>query len=311
MLYSCFNFSVCSDIDLPELTPLEQRVGLDPQVTVRVGVVPTFLPGSTSGTHQLQVSDEGALLTVAGTGRYLIRGGEEIIVEPEEGASERNLRLFLLGSAFGVLCQQRGLLLLHANAIVADGAAHAFAGPSGAGKSTLAAHFSRRGYEVLSDDVCAIDFDGDGSPIAWPGLPRLKLWGDALDSFGWERADLDPAIEGWDKYHVPISTRIRGSVPFRRLYLLNWSTMEKGGAITKVTGAGVMGALIDQTYRAKYLKPLGLMQRHFAQCTAVAEAIEVFHASRARGFDVFESEARHLEQHVFRQAHSGEESAWN
>ena len=113
------------------------------------------------------------MLTVDGVGRYLVRGGAEILVDAAGGAAERDVRLFLLGSALGILCHQRGLLPLHANAVVANGAAYAFAGHSGAGKSTLAAHFAQAGYEILCDDVCVISFDEAGQPLAWPGLPRL------------------------------------------------------------------------------------------------------------------------------------------
>ena len=43
-------------------------------------------------------------------GRYRIEAGNRITVESEPGVPERNVRLFLLGSAFGVLLHQRGLL---------------------------------------------------------------------------------------------------------------------------------------------------------------------------------------------------------
>ena len=49
-------------------------------------------------------------------------------IDPENdftapGASSRNVRVFLLGSAFGALLHQRGLLPLHANAVEVDGRA--------------------------------------------------------------------------------------------------------------------------------------------------------------------------------------------
>ena len=205
-----------------------------------------------------------------------MNGGREIVVDPIPGGSERDLRLFLLGSALGILCHQRGLLPLHANAIVVDETAIAFAGHSGAGKSTLAAHFQRAGYEVLCDDVCVIGFE-DGKPFAWPGLPRLKLWGDAASAFGHETAGLDPAIEGMDKYHVPMSASgAARPIPFRRLYILGRTEGDAPGRIERLRGQEAMAAVMSQTYRGAYIAPLGLAARHFGQCAALLSHAEIY-----------------------------------
>lgn len=301
-LYEFVNLLVRSVMPLPELamasphalTDGDQREVID----VVCGPLPETLPDARTIAHGLQVAGDSVLLTVEATARYLVRGGREIVIDPIPGGSERNLRLFLLGSALGILCHQRGLLPLHANAIVVDGQAIAFAGHSGAGKSTLAAHFERAGYEVLCDDVCALSFDADGLPSAWPGLPRLKLWGDAAEAFGHRRDDLDQAIEGMDKYHVPLTARPRARpVPFRRLYLLRQAEDGVGG-VTRLLGRDAMEAVMGQTYRAQYLEPMGLRARHFALCAALLSRVEVFAASRVWGYDVFDTEARRLERHV-------------
>jgi hypothetical protein len=165
IFYSCFNFRLRSEVPLRELAAADDPADTRPIVDVRIAAVPENLPEGGPQLHGVQVAGDEALLTVTGTGRYLVRGGQKILVDPIEGVAERMIRLFLLGSALGILCHQRGLLPLHANAVVIDGAACAFSGKSGAGKSTLAAYFSRAGYPVLCDDVCVIGFDPDGAPV--------------------------------------------------------------------------------------------------------------------------------------------------
>ena len=230
--YPCFDFLLRSQIALPELVAGEARDPAVPIVDIRIAPLPETLPGTHTIGHGLQVSDDAVLLTVNKIARFLIRGGNEIVVDPMDGAAERNVRLFLLGSALGVLCHQRGALLLHANAIVAADGAFAFAGDSGAGKSTLAAHFERAGYEILCDDVCMIRFDDGGQPFAWPGLPRLKLWGDAAEAFGYDRGALDVAVDGMDKYHVPFARRIASRpIAFRRLYVLEQAEAGAAGSL--------------------------------------------------------------------------------
>jgi hypothetical protein len=179
--YSCFGLHIRSEMTLPELGSRYQdaEAAAGPAIDIKLGPVPLELPDSHRNLRSMQVADGTVQLNVHDVARYRIRDGREITVEPEPDSTQRNVRLFLLGSAIGVLCHQRGLLPLHANAIVANGSAVAFVGGSGAGKSTLAAHFSRAGYQVLCDDICVVSCDESGRPFAWPGLPRLKLWQEA------------------------------------------------------------------------------------------------------------------------------------
>ena len=297
-LYSCFDFRLRSEIQLRELTPAGPG-GATPLVEVRLGRVPEVLPGSPPEQAGIQSAGDEVLLTVAGTARYLVRGGREIVVDPAPGGSERNVRLFLLGSALGILSHRRGLLPLHANAVVAEGGAYAFGGHSGAGKSTLAAHFAREGYEILCDDVCAISIADDGTPLAWPGLPRLKLWSDAVKAFGHDSGSLDQAVEGLDKYHVPLADAgAAHAVPFRRLYLLARTEAGEQPAISRLYGQRAMVGVMEHTYRSGYLGPMRLTAQHFRLCAALLRRAEVYEARRDWGYDVFAREAEVFERHI-------------
>jgi hypothetical protein len=82
------------------------------------------------------------------------------------------------------------------------GRACLFIGRSGAGKSTLAAWFHDRGHRVLADDVCAISLDG-GKAMAMPGVPRLRLWKDAVERSGRSTDSFERSFDGHDKFDVP------------------------------------------------------------------------------------------------------------
>ncbi|MEP7356665.1 MAG: hypothetical protein ABI847_05455, partial [Anaerolineales bacterium] len=146
---------------------IEMRAAIPAQPATRVAIEP-----------------DTATLEIAGAGRYMVRGGCQIEVAPERTAPTGTLELFLFGSAWGLLCYQRGLLPLHASVVELDGGAVAFCGPSGAGKSTLVAGLVRRGRRLLGDDLCRCDVAGDGAPRVWPSLPRLKLWRATLAALG-------------------------------------------------------------------------------------------------------------------------------
>jgi hypothetical protein len=147
--------------------------------------------------------------------------------------------------------------------------------------------------------VWVLSFDAEGRAFAWPGLPRLKLWGDAASAFGHDTATLDRAMEGMDKYHVPIAeTGAARAIPFRRLYVLGRTEGAASGRIERLRGQDAMETVMAQTYRGAYLAPMGLTGRHFAQCAALLASAEIYSASRAWGFDIFQREAARLEEHV-------------
>src|SRR4051812_25201168 len=192
--YQLFGLTVRSEIQLPELFLTTGKV--DPDVTIRRASFTevTSEPG-------LQADRSGLVLTIPDVARYRIEGGREIVVDSGPEVPERNVRLYLLGSAFGALLHQRGLLPLHANAIEVEGKAVAFMGASGSGKSTLAAWFHDRAHRIVADDVCVLRFDELGGAMAQPGLPRLRLWDEALEATGRNAADFSRSYVGDESYN--------------------------------------------------------------------------------------------------------------
>lgn len=249
------------------------------------------------------VEGDALILSVADVARYRIAGGREIVIDPHPGVSERNLRVYLLGSAMGALLHQRGLLPLHANAVAFEGKAVAFLGHSGAGKSTLAAWFAARGHQVLCDDVCAIRFDESGATFALPGVPRLRLWQDALARLGREASDYERSFDGQEKYDVPVAgARPDGPLPLGACYLLAGAPGGDGEpdfeGISRLAARGALEALMANTYRGAFVRRIGGSERHMRQCLAIARTIPVYRADRRWGEEAFEAQAEQLAQHV-------------
>lgn len=276
--YSVFGLRVRSELALPELFPVNGEGDAD--VTIRLGSIGD--PQQEEGLHAV----EGALLfVISKVGRYRIADGGEILVEPAPGAPERNVRLYLLGSAFGALLHQRGLLPLHANAVEIDGRAVAFMAESGGGKSTLAAWFHDRGYRVIADDVCVIHFD-EGRPHAAPGLPRLRLWLEALEFTGRDRSGYHRSYvaesESFDKFDVPINSAaaVQSHVPLSAVYLL-----DRGGgfSITELTGVAAIEAVFANTYRGSYVSAANGEESHWLSAVRLVQETPVYCVSREWG----------------------------
>jgi hypothetical protein len=286
--------TIASDLLLPELPFSDPGRGID--VTVRLGEVTPELEGAEL-VAPFVVARPGALLIDYAQGRFLVTDGCDITIQPGAGTPESDVRAYLLGSAIGAILHQRGLFPLHANAVVIDGRATAFAGPSGAGKSTLAAFFQARGLHVLSDDVCALKIDRSGQIVATPGIPRIKLCSDTLAAFGRTAQGLERVVNWDDKFSLPLPSRVASDpVPLSRIYLLKAASDEP--QITRLTGAAAFGAVYSNMYRSEFAAALGVSDQQFANSVAIATSVEVFDAERRLGFGQFESEAAELERHM-------------
>lgn len=289
--YRLFGLSVLSEVPLPELVADPGSDAAD----VRVGL--RTIADSPDAPAGLHVQGDRALLVIPAIGRFLARGGRELLVEPAEGVSSRNLRLYLLGSAFAAILHQRSLLPLHANAVVVEGRAIGFMGHPGAGKSTLAAWFHDRGFDVLADDVCVVTPGPDGAPLAHPGIPRLRLWREALEAGGRDVSAYERSFDDMDKYTVPTDLeRALPAVPLSHLYLLEKA--EGGPSVTRLEGSAAVEAMIANTYRGAYVRLMGLTRRHLLACAELARTVPVFRARRRWGFDAFDAEGAALEAHA-------------
>lgn len=290
--YSVFGLHVESALALPELEPAEP--GGVPDVLVTLGEAPRNELGP--GAH---VTDGGLLVTIDGVGRYFVAGGSRILVEPEPGAPAAKVRLFLLGSAMGAVMHQRGLLPLHANAVEIGGRAFAFMGKSGVGKSTLAACFHDFGHQVISDDVCVVRFGEDGAATVSPGLPRLRLWKEALEATGRDSELYRRSFTGSgqiDKYDVPIAgTGGRASCVLGAIYVLAAADRFE---VEQLSGVDAVQAVVENTYRGKFARSLGQAPAHLGACMKLVARTPVYRVRRTQRFERLEPEARALAEHA-------------
>jgi len=282
--YTLFGLTVRSEIELPELRPADCG-----DADVDIGLRDLGAAAPAREVAGLTLTPDGVVLCVPGISRYLIEQGCRIFVDPEKGVSPRNVRLFLLGSAFGALLHQRGLLPLHANAIVIEGRAVAFTGRSGAGKSTLASLFHDRGHRLLSDDVCVIDFDGAGQPIVHAGIPHMRLWRDSLERSGRTPDDFEAVLDGRDKYTVPARwSDTAEPVPLGAVFTLASAGEDaRQVGIRRLRGAEALNALIANTYRGHYVARFGDSRRHWATSLDLVAKVPIFELERPWSQDWF------------------------
>ena len=258
--YQAFGLSWHSpQLAMPELPaggggPLVEVVPGDPQHWPP-------LPAGRHDTPFVRMAPGELQLTVEGIGRFRVHGGERIGWWREhEGVSDQDIRTFLLGSAVGALLIQRGLLVLHGNALERGGEAIVCLGHSGAGKSTLAYALLQQGWRLLADDLVAISPDG----LVLPGIPRIKLWHDAARAFGLDPEQLPQMRQGMHKYLLMGEALQRADqpVPLRALYLLQQRRRANSEAEERrITGISSQKEatlrLRNQAFRPRFVRGLG------------------------------------------------------
>lgn len=271
--HRCYGLVVDSDIPLTDLGP-DLGPGAPADVTVRLGTV-VRPPDADELPLGLWRSAAAIGLDVPDTASYVVRGGNEIVVGPVQGADPVMVRLYLLGTVMGALMMQRGHLVLHGNAFRVGDACAVVVGRSGAGKSTLAAELQRRGHDVLADDVVPVDGDGN----ALPGYPRIKLWEDAVTRLGVDPGDLERVATAVDKFQLPITRVALEPLPLRWVYVLE-RHVGPGLELTDATGMERFSLLHEHSYRNELIHGDDAVRAHLELCSRLAGTARIRRITR-------------------------------
>lgn len=158
---------------------------------------------------------------------------------------------FLLGPVLGLALRQRGVIALHASAVVVDGSAWGFVGEGGTGKSTLATAMARAGHPVVTDDLLALRKDAAGWWAA-PSHDHMRLW-EGSPALGVEAARALPALSpvyAKRALHLERSGLARTTEPTR---VAGWFELDEASPgdpprAVRLDGTRALRALVRHSY---------------------------------------------------------------
>lgn len=286
-LCRAYQYLIESELEFPEFLPATGNDTGAPSITIRYGDVPTELENPTGKGVLYQASAHQFLLKLDGVARYLVRNGNEIVVQPAPGSLASDVRVFLLGSCLGALLHQRGVLVLHASGIGTEKGAFLFTGPSGIGKSTLLGELLRQGHKMLVDDVCAITPDAvgypSGYPVVQPAYPRTRVWADTARQLAVETEGLDRTRPEMEKFERQMPEQFWDQpAPLRRIYHLTSNNKDEL-SLKPLPRVQTFGAVLHNTYRHVFLDGLEMRKPHFDLVSAVASQVGVTRVVRPSG----------------------------
>lgn len=275
--YTAFGLTISSEVSFPELMPI-QKVGDD--VDILFGRVPKEISHPIIKNKNCQVSENQLLFYAVGVGHYFVENGNRIIVQPDEYADMGNVRLFILGTAFGALLLQRGVLPIHGSSIIVNGLCTIFTGASGVGKSTLSSAFQKSGFSFLADDLSVITFDDGGKPLVQPGYPQQKLCRDSIEIYGENTCHLRLIDPDTDKYALPAHKHFMSSpVRLAAIFELIPQDCLKVEA-RMISGVEKLKVLMRNIYRVELLQLLGLKTEFLKLCLNIVKDATFYYLTR-------------------------------
>jgi hypothetical protein len=280
-IYKAFGLKIISDIIFPELEQLSVEYEDKSEISVEKNDVPIIWYELSSQGKRFIAFENLVMFQIEEIAIFTIQDGGKIVVSPLSDYDEDIARIYVLGTCMGSLLMQRKIFPLHGSAIAINGKAYAFVGDSGAGKSTLASAFINAGYDLLSDDVIAVQLSGDEStPIVLPSYPQQKLWKNSLDNFGMESGQFKSIYGRENKYCVPVSHKY-SSVPIQLagVFELVISKDNKIG-IKPIEKLCRLNTIFNHTYRNHLIDRLGLIEWHFSTSVSVLNHIDLFQLCR-------------------------------
>jgi hypothetical protein len=272
--YRAYGLNIEAEIQCPELMDARTDESTNHlahgNVYICYGKVPDQLENATVAGEFFQAKPDHLLFHIDGLASFYISNGERILIEPDPGASEEHIRLYLLGSSFGALLHQLGFLVIHGSAIATERGAVLFVGESGHGKSTTATAFCRRGYSLISDDVCTLALDDQLVPIVYPSYPQVNLWDVSLQKLGETTAPLRQLRPDMEKFALGVREAFH-PLPSTLFHIYELQTNENMSfELHALEGADKFGVMLDNTYRAFFMDGLETLPKHFELAAEIA-----------------------------------------
>lgn len=278
--YWGFGLNIKSEIEFPELFPSAFESA---DLFIHKGIVPRQL-AEKDLVKMVKVSMNRTeyLHSMPGVADYYASNGKEILIEPQAGADEKSIRLFMLSNAMAAILHQRNMIPMHASAIYHEDGIVLFCGRSGAGKSTTVTALQKEGRMVFSDDVCVLKYDADGTLVALPSYPMIKLWEDSFAKIGLETAEeknkIRPELAKYARFYHDEFDILPKRI--KKVFILDPENSAETVEIKKLSALAGFKLLQQNTYR--YVQMNGMQKRniHFDMISKLAGEVPVYQINR-------------------------------
>lgn len=205
--------------------------------------------------------------------RVNVRGDSVGALTPP-GARIEDTLIYLVGPVMGFVLRVRGVVSLHASAVLVGNKAVCVCGGPGAGKSSTAAAMALRGYPILTEDVAPLD-DGEGALAVRPGYPRVNLWGESSSALFGSTEALPVITPNWDKRYMPLGDGFwQKTAPLAAVYVITARHQGRDAIISERPPSESFVALVANTY-VNYLLDRSMRAHEFDVLSRLIRTVPV------------------------------------
>ncbi len=299
--YRLYKLNIKSDFYLSELSHSEYESLDNIDVNIIYGKCPKSLSNIKVSNLYYTVSDNEAMFTTDECGKFYIKNGNTIIVEPINESNYQHLKAYLLSRSFALLMFQRNTVALHGSSILFNDKAYIFCGQSGAGKSTLSAGLTFKGYDLFSDDLSIIDFDDDNKPLIHCGFSNNKLCKDAIKYFNISPENLIKVDNFFNKYALPTSKTFSDCTAKVDILIelsINYNNPNNDNSVSleEVFGQEKLQTVFRNIFRNQLLTDVGLKPIYLKHCLNLSKNIRVFKLKRPNNLFTIEEQIKLIEK---------------
>lgn len=253
--YKIFDFSIKSNILLPELT---QSTSPATQLTFSLTTISSgqlqepiwlhhwLLPNGENSTSFAR-TDKDLVLRFPNLADFFISKTEPIILcHPTPNTPQETIRHLLLDQVIPRIVNYLGRPVIHASGTVINNSSIIFLGQTGWGKSTLCAFFHQNGFPLLSDDSILLEKKNSGV-IGLPSYVGIRLFDDSFKALHFDHSRPTHYIQNVSHYsskkRIPsCNLRIKqiSPVPIKAFFVLNDPKAESNRIplqFSRITGA--------------------------------------------------------------------------
>lgn len=250
----------------------------------------------------LHRESDGYLLSIEceGRGQFLISDSEISIFWSQEGTSfEHYLQTF----GASLFLELKGVPCLHANLLEKDGKGILLIAPSRMGKSSLSANLCKFGFQLATDDMCAIYDTKDGQFCSFPSWSKLRLWPDSTDEVlhNVDVVGLRSVHERFSKSEVAISSSLDANktIPLTAAFILERQASSSASILNQsLTPSFGLMLLIQNSMLADAYQPLGIEQTRLKKLAQIVETIPFYQLQYPSGYDVLDNVSERISQIV-------------
>lgn len=283
--YWAYGLRIRSEMEFPELMLLSTNELHD--IEIVFGVIPMHSHENLGDEKRgIYISNEEYKLTIAGVATYWAEKGNKILIQPQEITDMSKVRLFCLSNVFAALLNQRGIIPMHAAALLVNNQLVMICGKSGAGKSTLLAGLASHGFIIFSDDVCVPVAVSNDDVLMYSSYPMMKFWTNTIERFpylGDPDLQLRPDVNKYGFYfHEKFDKTPKKPVA---VFFLEKSETSHQVEMMEVKGYQMFQNLESNVYRGEYLSASDLRQEHFSLFSKLANQLSGFVVKRPAHID--------------------------